>query len=90
MENELNKYKKQIKNLKENINQVNKRIFNSKIEIKFSFYFKLQFIPNIGFKFIKEQFGELITCNPQFNEKEEIKKVEIKSKNIFEGKKLLK
>jgi hypothetical protein len=39
----------------------------------------LQFIPNITFKFIKEQFGELITRDPQFNEKEEIKKVEIKS-----------
>jgi hypothetical protein len=50
----------------------------------------LQFIPNITFKFIKEQFGELITRDPQFNEKEEIKQVEIKSKNIFEGKKLLK
>ncbi len=33
----------------------------------------MQFIPNIIFKFIKEQFGELITCDPQFNEKEEIK-----------------
>jgi hypothetical protein len=50
----------------------------------------LQFIPNITFKFIKEQFGELIIGDPQFNEKEEMKQVEIKSKNIFEGKKLLK
>ena len=41
------------------------------------------------FKFIKEQFGELIIGDQQFHEKEEIKKVEIKSKHYFEGNMLL-
>jgi hypothetical protein len=89
MQNELKKYQKDIKNLKENINQVNNEFSIPKFYLIYIFY-KLKFIPNISFKFIKEQFGELIIGDPQFNEKAEIKQVEIKSKNIFEGKKLLK
>ncbi len=46
----------------------------------------MQFIPNTAFEFLKEQFGELIL----YHEKEEIKQVEIKSKNIFEGNMLTK